>query len=84
MSIGVYATLCGTCKHLSSRHGLIEGGDLRAGPYRCMDCGCEVPQDHPDIKMDKAQYEAWATQNPTLTWEYTRLLEEERLLEGGA
>lgn len=64
-----YAYLCDACAHLASRHGLAEDGDLRAGPYQCRDCSCEIAQDAPVTAMSKRQYEAWAEAHPDLTWD---------------
>lgn len=64
-----YAYLCDACVHLASRHGLVEDGDLRAGPYQCRDCNCEIPQDAPVTGMTKRRYEEWAREHPELTWE---------------
>jgi hypothetical protein len=52
-----YAHLCTDCGHLGSRHGLVSGGDVRAGPYRCADCGCEQTQDGPFEPLTRRQYE---------------------------
>lgn len=59
MSRGVYAYLCLACNHLASGHGLVEGGDLRDGPYRCGDCDCEISQDAPMGALSRAQFEVW-------------------------
>ena len=49
---------CYACNHLGSRHLLQRGGDLRQGPYRCMDCGCQVTQDTPMRPLSRREYEA--------------------------
>lgn len=52
-----YAHVCVACEHYSSVHLLAPYGDLRAGPYRCEECDCEIPQDGPFYGLTKRQYE---------------------------
>lgn len=55
--MGYYTYVCPLCQHLTSGHRLVAGGDLRGGPYRCQECGCERPQDAGDIGMSQRQVE---------------------------
>lgn len=53
-----YCYVCTACVHPAHLHGLVDGGDLRVGPYRC-ECGCEIAQDAPMGRWDQRQYEQW-------------------------
>jgi hypothetical protein len=54
-----YAYMCEACKHEASRHRLVKGGDIKAGPYRCQRCECEIPQDAPMYTLSQRQYEIY-------------------------
>jgi hypothetical protein len=54
----VYAYECVACDHLCSKHRLSEDGDLRAGPYCCSICACQVPQDGPWRELSAREYRA--------------------------
>ena len=54
--MSAYAYVCRSCGHLATQHLLIEGGELVAGPYRCV-CGCEIRQDVPMRSLSREQYE---------------------------
>ena len=56
--MSAYAYQCAGCEHLSSGHLLVDDGDLRAGPYRCGSCECEIPQDGPHIPLSRREYAA--------------------------
>lgn len=62
--MSIYAYRCPKCDHLSGSHALVEpDGDLRDGPYRCAECGCERPQDAGDIPMTRDEFEIWNARN---------------------
>ena len=51
-----YGSLCVKCRHLGSRH-LVKLGDQITGPYRCLDCDCEIDQDAALTPISKREYE---------------------------
>jgi len=55
-----YAYECAKCHHFSSDHRLVVGGRLVEGPYRCLYCPCEIPQDGPHIPLTRREVEAMA------------------------
>lgn len=62
---GVYGSVCAKCEHTASTHLLADDGDLRAGPYRCTECGCEQPQEGPWLPLTKRQFEHWEANRGT-------------------
>jgi hypothetical protein len=59
MTSFAFGHLCDSCSHLGSRHlwDWRDGGDLLDGPYRCLDCGCEIVRDAPMTRLTKRRYE---------------------------
>ncbi|MGH9251884.1 MAG: zinc ribbon domain-containing protein [Acidimicrobiales bacterium] len=51
-----YAYICDACQHEASHHRLIKGGDVKAGPYRCRRCSCEIAQNAPMHGLSEGQY----------------------------
>lgn len=58
-----YAHLCADCNHKGSDHRLAEDAATVAGPYRCLHCNCEQPQDGPFVPLNRQEFEAWAAAN---------------------
>lgn len=48
--------LCVACNHLMSDHRMGAGGDLRDGPYNCLNCACAISQDSPCTPISEQSY----------------------------
>ena len=60
-----YAYVCDACRHLVSRHGLLPLAPSVFGPYRCRDCGCEIPQSSRVRAVSREDFEAAFTSTGT-------------------
>ncbi len=58
----VYCHVCAACDHPLWRHGLVQDGDVRDGPYNCQDCECAIAQDAPWYGLTQKEYEQYRRQ----------------------
>lgn len=52
-----YAYECELCHHLDTQHRLAPGAETVDGPYRCLQCDCEVMKKHRSIGLTREQFE---------------------------